>query len=97
MEDVGKALDTIVLQAVQCVPVRAKGFAPAGATKGLSDRPLETFGPYLLVCLQARKPESFDSVFQLEIAWVFQQLLPHAEPARPVRGMCGQKSYACGA
>ena len=46
MEDVGKALDTIALQAVQCVPVRAKGFAPAGATKGLSDRPLETFGPY---------------------------------------------------
>ena len=46
MEDVGKALDTIVLQAVQCMPARAKGFAPAGATKGLSDRPLETFGPY---------------------------------------------------
>ena len=46
MEDVGKALDTIVLQAVQCVPARAKGFAPAGATKGLSDRPLETFGPH---------------------------------------------------
>ena len=23
----------------------AEGFAPAGATKGLSDRPLETFGP----------------------------------------------------
>ena len=26
----------------------AKGFAPAGATKGLSDRPLETFGPHTL-------------------------------------------------
>ncbi len=47
MEDVGKAFGTVVLQAVQCVPTRAKGFAPAGATKGLSDRPLETFGPML--------------------------------------------------
>ena len=47
MEDVGKALDTIALQAVRCMPARAKGFAPAGATKGLSDRPLETFGPML--------------------------------------------------
>jgi hypothetical protein len=28
-----------------CVLAVAKGFAPAGATKGLSDRPLETFGP----------------------------------------------------
>ena len=26
-----------------------RGFAPAGATKGLSDRPLETFGPVLLM------------------------------------------------
>ena len=27
------------------VLLSAEGFAPAGATKGLSDRPLETFGP----------------------------------------------------
>ena len=26
-----------------------KGFAPAGAAKGLSDRPLETFGAVLLL------------------------------------------------
>ena len=26
-----------------------RGFAPAGATKGLSDRPLETFGAVLLM------------------------------------------------
>ena len=26
--------------------LQGEGFAPAGATKGLSDRPLETFGPH---------------------------------------------------
>ena len=28
---------------------KARGFAPAGATKGLSGRPLETFGSVLLM------------------------------------------------
>ena len=28
---------------------KGRGFAPAGATKGLSDRPLETFGAILLL------------------------------------------------
>ena len=59
MEDVGKALDTIALQAVRCMPARAKGFAPAGATKGLSDRPLETFCPMLGGMLARQETVSF--------------------------------------
>jgi len=30
-------------------------FTPAGVTKGLSDRPLETFGGYLLHCLHLQQ------------------------------------------
>ena len=67
MEDVGKALDTIALQAVRCVPARAKGFAPAGATKGLSDRPLETFGAHACGCFCGlRKRKAFLLRFSLE-------------------------------
>ena len=33
------------LQVAHCILANMEDFAPAGATKGLSDRPLETFGP----------------------------------------------------
>ena len=38
----------IIFACFVCMLADAKGFAPAGATKGLSDRPLETFGPHTL-------------------------------------------------
>ena len=35
-------------QLKQTSNIGSKDFAPAGATKGLSDRPLETFGPHVI-------------------------------------------------
>ena len=39
-----KVFCLILFAGFVCIFADAKGFAPAGATKGLSDRPLETFG-----------------------------------------------------
>ena len=39
--------------------LQGEGFAPAGATKGLSDRPLETFGPMLVGMLARQETVSF--------------------------------------
>ena len=47
------------LQVMQYVLANAEGFAPAGATKGLSDRPLETFGPMLVGMLARQETVSF--------------------------------------
>ena len=39
-----------------CILAKTGYFAPAGATRGLSDRPLDSFGPpYLMKLLQARE------------------------------------------
>ena len=39
-----KGICLILFASFVCILADTKGFAPAGATKGLSDRPLETFG-----------------------------------------------------
>ena len=46
----GRPLDPFALHIFILDFIVAGGIAPAGATKGLSDRPLETFGA-LLCCL----------------------------------------------
>ena len=47
--------------------LQGEGFAPAGATKGLSDRPLETLrGPCLRALLRAKEAKGFSSAVQLE-------------------------------
>ena len=45
---VTKYVALFILQVFVWMLADTKGFAPAGATKGLSDRPLETFGPHML-------------------------------------------------
>ena len=45
VQTVDKICVLIILQVAHCILANTKGFAPTGATKGLSDRPLETFGP----------------------------------------------------
>ena len=53
----------------------AEGFAPAGATKGLSDRPLEAFGHHTwLELLQAKMPGGSSLASQLEEISFFQQV-----------------------
>ena len=42
---VDKACSLIIFASYTLYSGKYRGFAPAGATKGLSDRPLETFGP----------------------------------------------------
>ena len=42
---VDKIFCLILFASFVCMLADTKGFAPAGATKGLSDRPLETFRP----------------------------------------------------
>ena len=44
-QHVDKIFFFILFASFVCMLADTKGFAPAGATKGLSDRPLETFRP----------------------------------------------------
>ena len=46
------------LRVMHCMRTSTGGFAPAGATKGLSARPLETFGPMLGESLARQGPEA---------------------------------------
>ena len=53
----------------------AEGFGPAGATKGLSDRPLEAFGHHTwLELLRAKMPGGSSLASQLEEIGFFQQV-----------------------
>ena len=45
---VGKVFCLIILQIMHCTLANVEDFASAEATKGLSARPLETFGPILV-------------------------------------------------
>ena len=51
---VGKVFCLIILQIMHCTLANVEDFASAEATKGLSGRPLETFGPLLRIeiCIQ---------------------------------------------
>ena len=40
-----KVFASLLLQVIPCFLASTEGFAPAGATRGLSDRPLDSFGP----------------------------------------------------
>ena len=52
-----KVICLIIFVSFVCILAGTKGFVPAGATKGLSDRPLETFDPYAMEFLHVWKPE----------------------------------------
>ena len=51
---VGKVFCLIILQIMHCTLASVEDFASAEATKGLSARPLETFGPLLQVEICAK-------------------------------------------
>ena len=75
----------------------AEGSAPAGTAKGLSDRPLETFGPMLAQAIASQEAqrfffivsawESMLSSSSLSTPWdsggaLFPMLFPEAHPKR---------------
>ena len=60
-----KVISLIVFASFVWMLAATKGFAPVGATKGLSDRPLETFGPIryeMLASLGAGSLISFTTI-----------------------------------
>ena len=67
------------LQVVLCFLANAEGFAPAGATRGLSDRPLDSFGPHTCETSASSGTENSFSQRSCEKYRFFSRL----QPAKP--------------